>query len=167
MNDLILRHGQADDLEAIHEIYNHYVRSSPATFDLEAMSMTARNSWFEAFSPQGPHRLHVALAGETLLGYATSKAFRPKAAYDSSVETSIYLREGSEGRGIGVKLYSHLLEAVAEAGIHRALAGMTIPNPASVALHEKLGYEFVGTFTEVGFKFDRYWDVSWYEKHLP
>jgi phosphinothricin acetyltransferase len=167
MSELILRHGQADDLGAIHEIYDHYIRSSPATFDLEPMSMTARRNWFGAFSTQGPHQLHVALQNGELLGYAMSKAFRPKAAYDSSVETSIYLREGSEGKGIGEKLYSHLLEAVTGAGIHRALAGMTLPNPASVALHEKLGYEYVGTFTEVGFKFDRYWDVGWYEKHLP
>ena len=88
-------------------------------------------------------------------------------AYDQSVETTIYLDPAFVGRGIGQRLYGALLDAIqSEESIHRAYGGIALPNPSSIALHERLGFGFIGTFREVGFKFGKYWDVSWYEKDV-
>jgi phosphinothricin acetyltransferase len=92
--------------------------------------------------------------------------FRYKPAYSTSVETSIYLAQADLGRGIGVPLYSALLEALRSEDLHRAYAGVTLPNPASIALHERLGFHRIGVFQEVGRKFGRYWDVMWLERDL-
>ncbi|MEO0869641.1 MAG: N-acetyltransferase family protein, partial [Cyanobacteria bacterium J06642_11] len=99
-------------------------------------------------------------------GYATSSKFSQKAAYDTSVETSIYLLPDAQGQGLGTRLYETLFESLADADVHRAYAGITLPNPASVALHQKLGFHSAGRYREVGRKFDQYWDVEWFEKSL-
>jgi phosphinothricin acetyltransferase len=155
------------DLEQLNEIYNHYVATSAATFDLDPIPMDVRREWFGHYASTGPHRLLVAVDGEDVLGYATSSKLRPKAAYLTSVETSVYLAAGAAGRGIGTALYGALFAALASEDVHRAYAGITVlPNPASVALHERFGFRLVGTFREQGRKFGRYWDVEWYEKDL-
>jgi phosphinothricin acetyltransferase len=93
--------------------------------------------------------------------------FRAKAAYAPSVETSIYLATDATGHGIGRILYSELLRQLeAHPGLHRAYAGVALPNDASEGLHRALGFTEVGTYTEVGFKMDRYVDVRWYERDL-
>jgi phosphinothricin acetyltransferase len=99
-------------------------------------------------------------------GYATSSPFRPRAGYDRTVETSVYVRDGLAGRGIGTRLYAALFRALEGEDIHRFLAGITTPNPASVALHERFGFRQVGRFDEVGRKFDRWWDVVFFEKRV-
>ena len=101
-----------------------------------------------------------------MLGYASSSEYRPKAAYDSSVETSIYLHPDHLGKGLGQQLYSHLLDSLKPFRLHRAYAGIAQPNPASVALHTSFDFEHIGTFTEAGHKFGGYHDVAWYEKAL-
>lgn len=155
------------DLEQINDIYNHYILTSAATFDLEPISMDARREWFGHYAETGPHRLLVAVEGDAVLGYASSGRVRPKAAYLTSVETSVYLAPDAVGRGVGTALYGALFDVLAGEDVHRAYAGITdIPNPASVALHERFGFRLVGRFREQGRKFDRYWDVEWYEKDL-
>ena len=102
-----------------------------------------------------------------MLGFASSARFNPRAAYSTSVETSVYLDPGQTGRGFGMRLYGALLEELdREPALHRAYGGISLPNDASIALHERLGFRHVGTFREVGFKFDRYWDVARYERQL-
>lgn len=162
-----IRPAHDDDLPRLVQIYNHYVIESPATFDIEPFTVETRRGWFDGFAATGAHRLLVAeLAGE-LAGYASSIAHRPKPAYDCSVETTTYLDPDFVGRGVGSHLYATLLELLrAERRVHRAFAGITIPNPASVALHERLGFEKLGTFHEIGYKFGKYWDVSWFECDL-
>lgn len=108
----------------------------------------------------------VALQEGRIAGYASSGRFRPKAAYETSVESSIYLAPGLGGRGVGTVLYRALFERLAGERVHRVLAGVTLPNPASLALHAKFGFLPVGTFDEVGFKQGRYWSVQWLEKRL-
>ncbi|MFD8547431.1 GNAT family N-acetyltransferase [Streptomyces sp. NPDC059649] len=102
----------------------------------------------------------------TLLGYATSSAFRPKAAYAPSVEVTVYCAPEAAGRGVGTLLYEALFEALAKEDVHRAYAGITQPNEASTRLHTRFGFRHIGTYTEVGRKFGRYWDVAWYQKDL-
>jgi phosphinothricin acetyltransferase len=157
----------ADDLEAINEIYNHYVRTTAITFDLEPKMMDWRRDWFAGFAQRGRHRLLVARDGDVVLGYASSARHRPKAAYEPSVETSVYLGPDHVGRGIGRILYETLLRELEGEDVHRAFAGIALPNPASVRLHERLGFRRAGLFSEQGRKFGRYWDVAWYERAVP
>ena len=162
-----VRPATEDDLEAVNDIYNHYVRETHITFDDEPMSMEARREWFTHYGPTGRHRVLVATDGDAVVGYATSSRFRPKPGYLTSVETSIYLSPEATGKGAGAKLYAELFKAIEGEDLHRALAGIALPNPASIALHEKFGFKRVALFTEQGRKFGRYWDVAWYEKPLP
>jgi phosphinothricin acetyltransferase len=92
--------------------------------------------------------------------------FRPKAAYDTTVETTIYSSQESVGKGVGRKLYAGLFESLAGENVHRIVGGYTLPNAASAKLHEMFGFKSVGIFTEVGYKFGKYWDVAWMERPL-
>ncbi len=158
-----IRPGHLDDLPALTEIYNHYVRETSITFDLEPFTPETRRPWFDQFGETGRHRLRVA-EGEGILGYASSSRLRPKGAYATSVEVTVYLLPHAQRRGLGIRLYSDLFGALAHEKVHRAYAGVTLPNPASIALHKRFGFQPIGIYREVGRKFDRYWDVEWLEK---
>jgi phosphinothricin acetyltransferase len=155
-----------DDLPALTALYNHYIENTAITFDTEPWTLAQRREWLSHYHPTGRHRLLVAEAGGSLLGYSSSSRFRPKAAYDTSVETSVYVDPAAHGQGVGTALYTALFEILATEDVHRAIAGVTLPNEKSIALHEKFGFLVTGTMTEVGRKFDRYWDVAWLEKVL-
>jgi phosphinothricin acetyltransferase len=154
------------DYAGITELYNHYVVNSPATFDLEPYTLAARRPWFDAFSESDRYQLFVAVGDGRVRGYVGSMRFRPKAAYETTIETTIYLSPESTGQGLGRRLYEALFEALESEDIHLALAGMTLPNPHSIRLHESFGFKKMGVFKEVGRKMGRYWDVGWYEKRL-
>ena len=159
--------GSAGDVGPIAEIYHHYIRTSPATFEVDPRPDEAWRAWFGTFAERGRHRLFVAREGERVLGFACSSMFRPRPAYGPTVETSVYLDAGSTGRGVGSALLGALVSELETADVHRACAGIALPNPASVRLHERFGYRHVGTFTEQGRKFGRYWDVAWFERPFP
>ena len=159
--------GTLEDLPALAAIYHHYVRTSHATFEVEPRSDEMVRAWFDGFGERGRHRLFVAREDRHVLGYASSSTYRPRAAYAPSVETSVYMDERTTGRGIGTALLSVLLAELETEDVHRAYAGIALPNPASVRLHERFGYRRVGTFTQQGRKFGRYWDVAWYERPFP
>jgi phosphinothricin acetyltransferase len=162
-----LRPATLDDLPALTAIYNHYVINTTITFDLEPFSPESRRPWFDAHTAAGRHRLLVATdSDDAVLGYATSSRWRPKAAYDTTVESSVYCRPDTVGRGIGKALYSALFDALAAEDVHRVVAGVSLPNPASVALHQRCGFRQVGVFSSVGLKFGKYWDVAWFERAL-
>jgi phosphinothricin acetyltransferase len=163
----VVRAGQAGDLPALTEIYNHYVRTSEVTFDTTEFTVEARQDWFGHYSTTGPYRLIVAVDGDDVLGYVTSSPLRSKPAYATSVETTVYVRHDAAARGVGTLLYQALFEALASEDLHRAYAGVVLPNDASVALHERVGFREIGTSAEIGRKFGRYWDVRWYERPLP
>lgn len=163
-----VRPGVEADLTALTDLYNHYVRETPATFDTEVFTPEERRRWLLSYPEDGPHRLMVAtdIDSQRILGYATAGTFRAKPAYGTTVEVTVYLAPDAGGRGIGTLLYEALFEALAGEDVHRALAGIVPPNEASVRLHERFGFRYVGTYREVGRKFGRYWDVAWYEKEL-
>ncbi|WP_411140197.1 GNAT family N-acetyltransferase [Streptomyces sp. x-80] len=212
-----VRAGTEADPPALTELYNHYVRETPVTFDTEPFSPERRRPWLLSHPQDGPHRLLVArettegantshigaataeaagpaetaetaetpgtagtagtagipgTAGTALLGYATSSVLRPKAACATSVEVTVHCAPRAVGRGIGIGigigtlLYQALFDALADEDVHRAYAGITQPNEASVRLHARFGFRHLGTYEEVGHKFGRYWDVAWYEKRL-
>jgi phosphinothricin acetyltransferase len=161
-----VRPATLDDLAAVNDIYNQYVAETHYTFDVEPMTMDARLEWFTHYATIGRHRLVVAVSDGHVIGYACSSRFRPKPGYETSVETSIYLAPESVGRGAGSRLYEALFKTLEGEDVHRAYAGIALPNPASVAVHERFGFKRVAHFTEQGHKFGRYWDVAWYEKTL-
>ncbi|MEV0905809.1 GNAT family N-acetyltransferase [Streptomyces hokutonensis] len=167
-----VRPGVESDLDALTDIYNHYVRETPITFDTAAFSPEERRPWLLSHPEDGPYRLKVAVDGtfqgnsQRILGYATSSPYRAKPAYSTSVEVTVYLAFDAGGRGIGTLLYKALFADLATEDVHRAYAGIAQPNEASTRLHERFGFRPVGTYREVGRKFGRYWDVAWYEKEL-
>jgi len=164
MAGLSIRPAVHGDLARLTEIYNYYVIHTPVTFDIEPYTVERRQTWFAQFKPEGRHRLLVAEDSGLVLGYAGTMRFRPKAAYDTTVETTIYCDHEAVGKGIGARLYGALFEALRGEDIHRFVAGYTLPNPATAALHKRMGFKPMGIFTEVGRKFGRYWDVTWNER---
>jgi phosphinothricin acetyltransferase len=166
MTHATIRGARETDLERLTQIYNYYVVNTPITFDLEPFSVAERREWFRHYATSGPHRLLIAEADGLVVGYVTSSRFRPKAAYATSVETSIYLAPETTGQGMGTALYAALFAALAEEDLHRAYAGITLPNPISMALHKRFGFRSIGVYCEVGRKFGKYWDVEWFEKPL-
>ena len=176
MTPILVRPATEDDLPALTDIYNHYIVTTPITFDLRPLTVDERRAWLVEHSHGGRHRLLVAaedsvdnfrkVGRSQAIGYATSSRFRPKAAYDTTVESSVYCRADVVGRGIGSALYRALFDVLKNEDINRIVAGVTLPNPASIALHERCGFRQVGTLSSVGRKFDRYWDVAWFERPL-
>ena len=164
MPELCVRPAVRDDLPRLTEIYNDYVVNTPITFDIETYTVEQRQSWFKQFSERGRYRLMVAEENGLVLGYAGTTRFRPKAAYETTVETTIYCAQEATGKGVGSLLYGALFETLKEEDINRIVGGYTLPNPASAALHARFGFKPIGIFTQVGRKFGRYWDVSWNER---
>lgn len=161
-----IRYGREDDLEQLNDIYNHYVRTSPATFDIDEISMVRRREWFTHYAATGPHRLFVAAEDGAVTGYATSSQLQERKAYETSTMVTCYLANGRQGQGIGKQLYGALFDAIRDEDLHRAYAGITVPNDASVGLHRSFGFRQVAVFSEQGRKFGKYWDVAWFEKEL-
>lgn len=165
--DVAVRPGRSSDLAGIVELYNHYVASTPVTFEVTPVTPEERVSWFQEHTSGGRYRLEVAVDPPgRVVGWATSSPFRPRAAYATTVEASVYCRPELRGRGIGSRLYRSLFDALRDEDIERIVAGVTLPNDPSVRLHRRFGFRRVGTFHRVGRKFDRYWDVAWFERPL-
>ena len=155
------------DLPALTDIYNHYVVNSAVTFDLETFTAADRRAWFDEHGASGPHRLVVATDEHgRCAGYATSSRWRAKPAYGTTVEASVYCRPDVIGTGCGSALYAALFGALEHEDVHVIVAGVSLPNPASVSLHERFGFRPVGVFHRVGRKFDQFWDVAWFERPL-
>jgi phosphinothricin acetyltransferase len=159
-----VRPAAVGDLAALTAIYNHYVVHTPITFDVTPFEPAERRAWFDAHAAQGRHRLLVIEEDGVIAGYASTSRWRPKPAYDTTVESSIYVRHDAHGRGLGRLLYQALFDALAAEDVHSIVAGVALPNAGSVALHERFGFERVGVFRGVGHKFDRFWDVAWFQR---
>ncbi|HUO88436.1 MAG TPA: GNAT family N-acetyltransferase [Rhizomicrobium sp.] len=166
MSEVTIRRAEQGDLPALLDIYNHYVVHTPVNFDLEPHTLQKRQEWFDQFKPAGRYQCFTAVKGAAPVGYVCSARFKEKAAYDTTIETSIYVAPGEGGKGVGRRLYEVLFDALKGEDIHRAYGGITMPNDASVAVHRAMGFEHVGTYGEVGRKFGRYWDVALYLKPM-
>ena len=166
-SNIVVRPGTLADLPRLTEIYNHYIINTPTTFDLEPFTVERRRAeWFEHYAVTGRHRLLVAEQAGAIVGYATTSRFRPKRAYDTTVEMTIISAPETIGRGIGQRLYEVIFDELRGEDVHMAMAGITLPNDASCALHERFGFRRAAVLREVGRKFGQYWDVAWYEKRL-
>ena len=153
------------DAEAIAEIYNTEVTSSVVTFDLVPRSLDEQLDWLRARS--GAHPCIVADDDGVVTGWACLSPYRPKAAYATSVENSVYVHRNHQGRGVGDLLLGELVRLADEHGFHSVFARIAGDNPASVALHRKHGFEIIGVEREVGRKFGRWLDVTVLQRLTP
>lgn len=150
------------DAPAIAAIYNHYIANTVITFEEDAVGAPDMAARIADVRAQDLPWLVAELDG-AVVGYSYAGRWKARSAYRFSVETTIYLKQGCEGRGLGKQLYGALLDILKSKGVHAAIGGAALPNPASVALHEKLGFEPVGTFRQVGFKHGRWVDVAYWQ----
>ena len=164
MSETLIRAAARGDLPRITAIYNYYVLNTPVTFDVEAYTVERREAWFAQFGATGRYRLMVAEENGVVMGYAGTTRFRPKAAYETTVETTVYCAPEAVEKGIGRRLYAELFAMLRGEDIHRFVAGYVFPNAASEALHRRFGFKVVGVFSENGRKFGKYWDVCWVER---
>ncbi len=153
------------DAEAIARIYNHYVADTCVTFETEPLS-GAEMAQRIADTLELPLPWLVADADGAIAGYAYASKWKGRCAYRYSVETTVYLDPLSTGQGLGRRLYVALIDAVKAQGMRTAIGGIALPNAASIALHERLGFRKVGHFEQVGFKQDRWIDVGYWQRLL-
>ena len=158
-----VRVARIDDLPAFVAIYNHYVATTHFTFDTEPFTTLTRQAWFDQFDGKRHHCLALE-DGSSVIGYACSAQLKPKPAYATSVEVSVYLAPTATGKRLAPPLYEALLNSLNAHDVHRAYALVALPNAASIAFHQRFGFREVAHLTEVGHKFGRYWDVVWLEK---
>ena len=130
MADYAIRTATLDDLEALTDIYNHYVVNTAITFDLHPFTTSERQPWFDDHRDSGPHRLLVAIDDQArCVGYASSSRWRPKPAYHTTVEASVYCHPDAVGRGCGTALYTALFAALDREDVQTIVAGVSLPNP--------------------------------------
>jgi phosphinothricin acetyltransferase len=152
------------DAAAIAEIYRPAVETSLASFEDVAPDATAMASRIATTLERTPWL--VADEDGSVIGYAYAAAHRERAGYRWSVNISVYVTPGGQGRGVGRRLYDELLALLRRQGFVNAYAGITLPNPASVALHTAIGMRLIGTYEAVGFKAGAWHDVAWYQLRL-
>lgn len=159
-----LRAATPDDAAAIAEIYAPFVTASAVSFETEAPDEAAMRARMQAGGG-----LYPWLVGDedgALVGYAYAARFRERPAYRFAVETSVYLRREASGRGLGRRLYAPLLATLEAQGFTQAIAAISLPNDASVALHERLGFERAGVYRRVGWKLGAWHDVGLWQRPL-
>lgn len=156
--EIMIKKATIKDAKAITNIYNYYVLNDIATFAEEPILIkeTEKNIkkaiiWLVYFEDN-----HI-------VGYAYASKWKERSAYRFSAETSVYLAPNYLGKSIGTKLYEHLLKEIKKLNIHSVIGGISLPNIASQKLHEKFGYQKVAHFKEVGFKFNKWIDVGYWQ----
>jgi L-amino acid N-acyltransferase YncA len=160
----LIRLATLADAEAIREIYAPFCEGTPVSFETEAPDIDEMRRRIAKTLESLPWLVREH-EGE-ILGYAYASPHRERPAYRWSVDASAYVRDGHRRCGVGSKLYTRLFDLLRQQGFYTALAGITLPNPGSVGLHESLGFEIVGTYRRIGFKCGAWHDVAWYQLPL-
>lgn len=157
----IVRDAQLTDAPRIAEIYNYYIQNTIITFESEDVSTNEMITRITICQEKFPW-LVIEVDG-TVKGYAYANAWKNRTAYQHSAEVTIYLDHQATGKGYGKLLYGALIDRLKKSGLHALLGGIALPNDASVALHETMGFEKVAHFRETGFKFGKWIDVGYWE----
>ena len=158
----MIRPARTSDAAAIATIYNHYILKTIVTFEENTVSVAEISERIsEIFANELP--MFVWEDDEVVLGYTYANKWKSRCAYRYALEATIYLDPTATGRGIGTQLYTALIAEIRKTKIHAIIAGVALPNGGSVALHEKLGFKKMGQFKEVGWKFERWIDVGYWE----
>ena len=159
---LTIRPITKDDIAACLDIYNYEVVNGVATLDLEPRTLPEWKEWYEAHSDEH-HPIIVGTIDGVVAGYASLSPYRPKEAYKSTVELSIYIHQEYRGKGVASKLMAHILDhAKATDTLHTVVSVITAGNAASTALHERFGFTYCGLTPQVGFKHGKYQDTETY-----
>jgi len=161
----MIREAYASDSEAIVAIYNHYIRSSVATFEEKEIDSVEMAERIGKVTRAGLPWI-VAEEGGEIRGYAYAGPWNSRAAYKHTAEVTIYISPSAVSNGLGTQLYTDLFSRLRERKIHCVIAGITLPNPPSVAMHEKFGMRKSGEFKEVGYKFGKWLDVGYWTVQL-
>lgn len=156
----MVRECTVDDAERVSEIYNYYIIHSIATFETEEVKVREMRRRIAEHREKFPWLVYDE---NEIKGFAVAKEWKTRRAYQFTAEASVYIDFRHKRRGIGKKLYSELIHRLKENSIHCILCGIALPNPESVEFHEKIGFEKVAHLREVGFKFDRWIDVGYWE----
>ena len=160
----MIRTATLEDSSEIAAIYNYYIQNHIATFEEEPVGVAEITARMQKVQPAMPWIVYEDSEG--LLGYAYADYWNPRSAYKHSAESTVYLKYGVEGKGIGSLLYDELLKRLVTLNFRVVIGGISLPNDASQRLHEKFGYEKVAHFKEVGYKFGRWIDVGYWQLHL-
>ena len=153
-----IRRATAGDAARIAEIYNWYILNTIITFETEVISPQEMTHRIQDKLPT--HDWLVGEVDQGLIGYAYYEPFRSRAAYQHTVESTIYLAQESVGHGFGKALYPQLLESIRSHGFREVVGVIALPNPQSIALHSKVGFTEIGILKNVGYKFGQYIDVA-------
>jgi phosphinothricin acetyltransferase len=165
MLELIIRPAREEDLPAINDIYNYYVRHSTCTYQEAPESIADRRAWYTGHDAL--HPVIVAEVAKRVVGWGALSAYHARAAYRYTVEDSVYVEDGYQQRGIGAALLDDLLTRARTLGLHAIIACIDADQAGSIALHEKYGFTQVGRFAQIGCKFGRWLDVVYLELELP
>lgn len=162
LDGAVVRDAVPADAEAVAAIYNHYVDRTTTTFEIDPIDAreVARRM---AVVRQAGYWWLVAEVEGAVAGYTYANGWNTRAAYRNTAETSVYLSPAATGRGLGTALYAQLFDRLRAAGVHVVIAGIALPNSASVRLHERFGMRKVAHFEQVGRKFDRWIDVGYWQ----
>ena len=163
-DSVMIRPAEVKDAEAICNIYNHYVENTTITFEEQAVAIDDMRERISGIIITLPFCVYED--NNRVTGYAYAAKWRARSAYKYTVETTVYIDKENTGKGIGTQLYQRLLSELKDKGIHRAIGGIALPNESSVALHEKMGFEKVAEFNEVGYKFERWINVGYWEYRI-
>lgn len=158
----MIRDIEPRDLDAITAIYNHYVLNTTVTFEEEPVVLNMMESRVQQVQDASLPWI-VLEHDQAVVGYAYATKWKERSAYRFSVEISVYLSHLHQGNGFGTVLYDALLTRLKPLGINSVAGGITLPNDASVALHEKFGMQKVAHFSKVGFKFGQWLDVGYWQ----
>jgi len=162
-----VRDATPEDLPAVAAIYTHFTLRTTTTVNTEVRTPREWRERFDVNIVNGPYHLLVAVDDGAVAGFVETQRFRPKPAYDRSLELSVYVAPDLQGRGVGSELYTSLFARLqGDVRFHRAFSIIALPNDPSVAFHERHGFVHRGTLSEAGFKFDQYLDISYYERAL-
>jgi phosphinothricin acetyltransferase len=161
LNSALIRPCRESDAAGVCDIYNHYVRETVITFEEEPVSAHEMAERIRDVSARWPWL--VAEEAGMIVGYACATPWKTRSAYRFAVESTVYVAHDALGRGIGSRLYEALIAELRDRGAHCVIGGVALPNPASVALHERFGFRKLAHFEEVGWKLGRWVDVAYWE----
>ena len=159
---IVIRTATEEDIQPILEIYNDIIINTTAVYDYNPHTLEMRMKWFEDKKQQG-FPVFVAEEEGTIEGFSSMGPFRAWAAYKYSVENSVYVAPGARGKGIGKLLIPPLIDAARVSGMHTMIAGIDASNEASIRLHTYFGFKEVALFKEVGWKFERWLDLKFFQ----
>jgi len=165
--EITIRPALRQDWEQIVEIYNYYIVNTSYNFDYDVYTVQSRLSWFEQFQNQSVYQLLVGInESDQVVAYAATTPFGQNAGYHTSANISIYCHPDYIKAGLGSRLLERIIEQCKSTGIHNLYAGITVSNDSSMKLFRKYNFIQVAHFNEVGYKFNQFWDVVWYEKRM-